>query len=215
MSFLNELKLKASALQSEKSAVVQNWEANTAETERVCHVVWKYLQELAGQLTVISPVGPVFALDRNNTWPPMKLTGFHADFRKKKLRDKEVFDFIAMGWDIVPQDGQPVPRVIGFNFPIGMDQVQQKLTYGHVEYERKEVRHPEKNTLQEILFEYTTKARGNVTMTADHDNGLLAFRLANVDGFGVVTTTWPAVKIQYALLDELAKLIVAQPNRFL
>jgi len=52
-------------------------------------------------------------------------------------------------------------------------------------------------------------------MTPDHDNGMLLFRLANADGFGVVTTTWAATKIQHSLLDELAKLIVAQPNRFL
>jgi hypothetical protein len=53
-----------------------------------------------------------------------------------------------------------------------------------------------------------------VTVTADHDNAQLVFRVANADGFGVVSSTWPVARIQNDLMDELAKLIVAQPNRF-
>jgi hypothetical protein len=38
---------------------------------------------------------------------------------------------------------------------------------------------------------------------------------AYADGFGVVSTTWPAERIDSDLLDEMAKMVVAQPNRFL
>jgi hypothetical protein len=215
VSFLNELKLQASALQSQQEAELQNFEANTAQTEAACAVVWKYLQELASQLSVIRPDAPRFSLDGKTPWPPMKLADFRIDSRKKKLRDKDVFDFIAMGWDIIPQNGAPVAGTVSVNFPPDLERVQKRLAFGHVEHERKDVRHPEKNTLQAICFEYTTKARGNITVTADHDNGQLQFRLANADGFGVVTTTWAATRIEHSLMDELAKLIVAQPNRFL
>lgn len=215
MSFLNELKLQASALQSQQAAQLQNFEANTAQTEMACLVVWKYLQDLARQLSVIRPGGPRFSLDGKTPWPLMKLSDFRVDARKKKLRDKDVYDYIAMGWDIIPQTGAPVAGMVSVNFPPDLERVQKRLAFGHVEHERKDVRHPEKNTLQAICFEYITKARGNITVTTDHDNGHLQFRLANADGFGVVTTSWPAARIEHSLLDELAKLIVAQPSRFL
>jgi hypothetical protein len=67
---------------------------------------------------------------------------------------------------------------------------------------------------QAIVFEYQTQARGYLTVTADHDEAQLAFRLANANGFEIVNTSWPAERIQVELLDELAKLIVAQPSRF-
>ena len=51
-------------------------------------------------------------------------------------------------------------------------------------------------------------------MAADHDNGNLIFRLANADGFGVETSVWAAPKIDHSLLDELAKMVLAQPNKF-
>lgn len=215
MSFLDDLKLQASALQSQQATKLLNLEANAVETERACHIVWKYLQELSRQLTVIAPQGPRFSLDGKTPWPPMKLIEFRVDHRKKKLRDKDVYDYVAMGWDIVPQTGNPMPGMVSVNFPPELERVQKRLAFGHVEHERKDLRHPEKNTLQAICFEYTTQARGNITVTSDHDNAQLVFRLANADGFGVVSTTWPAARIHVDLMDELAKLIVAQPNRFL
>ena len=215
MSFLNQLKQQAHALQSQQAVELQNFEANTAQTEMACQVVWKYLQDLARQLSVLTPDAPHFSLDGKTPWPPMKLCDFRTDFRKKKLRDKDVFDYIAMGWDIVPRNGEVVSGAVSVNFPPELERVQKRLAFGHVEHERKDVRHPEKNTLQAIRFEYVAKARGNITVTTDHDNAQLVFRLANADGFGVVTSIWPAEKIKHDLLDELAKLVVAKPSRFM
>ncbi|MEO7106570.1 MAG: hypothetical protein ABIZ09_09370 [Rhodoferax sp.] len=215
MSFLNQLKQQANALQNLQSVQLQNLEANAESTEWACQVAWRYLQDLARQLSVLTPDAPGFSLDGKTPWPQMKLTDFRVDARKKKLRDKEVYDYIAMGWDIVPKVGPPVGGSVSVNFPPELERVQKRLAFGHIEHEQKNLRHPEKNTLQAICFEYVTKARGNVTVTADHDNGQLIFRLANADGFGVVTSTWAAPKIDHSLLDELAKMVVAQPNRFL
>ena len=215
MSFLNQLKQQANALQTLQTANLLNLEANAEATEWACQVVWRYLQDLARQLSVLTPDAPRFSLDGKTPWPQMKLADFRTDSRKKKLRDKEVYDYIAMGWDIVPKAGLPMGGSVSVNFPPELERVKQRLAYGHIEHEQKNLRHPEKNTLQAICFEYVTKARGNVTVTADHDNGQILFRLANADGFGVVTSTWAAGKIDHSLMDELAKLVVAQPNRFL
>lgn len=144
----------------------------------------------------------------------MKLVYFRIDFRKKKLRDKEVFDYIAIGWDIVPKVGTAIGGSVSVNFPPDLERVQKRLAFSHVEHEQKNLRHSEKNTLQAFCFAYNTQARGNVTVTADHNNGNLIYRLANADGFGVETSTWAAPKIDHALLDELAKMVVAQPNQF-
>lgn len=214
MSFLNQLKLQASALETKQTQQLQNYEANAAKTEQACKIVWRYMQDLARHLSVITPQAPRFSLDGKTQWPPMKLVDFRADTRKKKLRDKDVCDYIAMGWDIVPREGSPVAGSVSVNFPPELERVQKRLSFGHVEHERKSVLHPEKNTLQAIRFEYTTQARGNITITADHDNAQLVFRLANADGFGVLTTIWQAERIDNELMDELAKLVVAQPNRF-
>ena len=46
----------------------------------MCYLVWKYMQELSRQLTVIEPEAPRYTLDGKTPWPPMKLSGFRVDF---------------------------------------------------------------------------------------------------------------------------------------
>lgn len=214
MSFLNQLKSQASALQTQQTQDKSQLEGNTQKTELACKTVWHYLNELAKHLNVLVPTGPEFLLEKKARWPVMKLTDFRVDSRKKMLRDREVVDTISMAWQIVPRDGAPAVASVSVNFPPELERVEKRLWAGGVKFERKDIRHPEKNTLKEICFEYVTQARGYVTVTPDHDNARLEFRLANTDGFAIKTISWPAEDMQPALLDELAKLIVAQPSRF-
>lgn len=215
MSFLNQLKAQASALQSEQSAQQNHDAANTKLTEAASTTAWLYVAELARQLNVIGPEGPILSLDGKTPWPAMKLVDFRVDARKKKLRDQDVFDYIAMSWRIVPFHGAPTEGSVSANFPPGLKRIESSLSFGAVEHERVNVRHPEKNTLQAIRFDYTTQARGGVTVTADHDDAILVFRLANLQGFGIVNASYSADQIQSSLLDELAKLIVGQPSSFI
>jgi hypothetical protein len=214
VSFLNQLKSQAKALQTQQTQEQLDLEENTAQTETACRFALPYLQDLARQLNVIGPAGPKFSLDGKTPWPAMKLAEFRVDSRKKTLRNREVFEYIAMGWRVVPQVGDPVGGMVRVNFPPDLQRVESRLAAGSVKHERKELRHPQKNTLQAIQFEYLTETRGGVTITADHDKAMLAFRLVNASGFDIANTSWRADKVKAELLDELAKLIVSQPNRF-
>ncbi len=214
MTFLNQLKTQAKALQTQQTQVQTGLEENTNQAEQACKFTLQYVQDLARQLNVIEPNAPRFTLDGKTPWPAMKFVDFRVDSRKKRLRDREVCSYIAMGWRVVPQVGKPVGGQVMVNFPPDLQRVESRLASGMVEHERKEVRHPEKNTLQAIRFNYITETRGNVTVTPDHDKGQLAFRVLNANGFDIINTTWPADKIKVDVLDELAKLIVGEASRF-
>lgn len=214
MSFLNQLKSQAKALQGQQGQLQLNLEENTAQTETACRCVLPYLEDLARHLNVIAPPGPKFSLDGKTPWPAMKLTEFRVDSRKKMLRNREVFDYLAIGWRIVPQMGQPVGGTVTVNFPPDLQRVEARLAMGPVKHERKQLRHPQKNTLQAIQFDYVTETRGNVVVTPDHDKAAIGFRLLNATGFEILNSNWPAAKIKTEVLDELAKLIVCEPNRF-
>ncbi|MGV3492921.1 MAG: hypothetical protein ACO1OY_03555 [Ramlibacter sp.] len=215
MSFLHQLKTQAKALQAERVQQEQDLTERTSVTEKAGRLVLGYLQDLARQLTVIEPDGPAFSLDGKTPWPAMKLTDFRADARRKPLRDREVLDYIAMGWLVVPRIGVPVGGVVSVNFPTDMRRVEDRLMMGPVKHERREIRDPEKkNALKEVRYEYITQTRGSVTATLDHDHAQIHFRLLNTAGFEVVQATVPAVRMAHSLLDELAKRIVGQPSTF-
>jgi len=214
VSFLNQLKSRAHSLQSQQGRQQLDLEETTAQTEVACRFALGYLEDLARHLNVIEPAAPKFSLDGRTPWPAMKLTEFRVDARKKMLRSREVFEYFAMGWRIVPQIGQPVSGTVRVNFPPDLQRVQSRLAMGPVRHERKDLRHPEKNTLQAIEFEYITETRGNVQVTPDHDQCALAFRLLNATGFEILNTTWSATAIRTEVMDDLARLIVSEPNRF-
>jgi hypothetical protein len=214
VSFLNQLKTQAKALQGQQERENADLQENTAQTETTCKLALHYLGDLARQLNVISPAAPRFTLDGKTPWPAMKLTEFQVDSRKKMLRNREVFDWIGIGWRVVPQVGQPVGGTLRVNFPPDLQRVESRLAMGPVKHERKELRHPEKNVLQALQFDYVTETRGNILVTPDHDTATIAFRLMNASGFGIVNTTWPAAQLKQDVLDELAKLVVSQPQRF-
>lgn len=214
MSFLNQLKSQANALQSRQGRVQHDLEESAAQTEAACRLVLNYLEDLARHLNVIEPTAAGFSVDGRTPWPAMKLREFRVDARKKMLRDREVFDYIAMGWRVVPRIGEPVGGTVSVNFPPDLERVESRLAMGPVRHERKEVRHPDKNTLLAIEFEYITETRGNVQITPDHDQALLAFRLLNASGFGILNTTWPAAAIRTEVMDDLARLIVSEPSCF-
>jgi hypothetical protein len=215
VSFLNQLKSQASALQSAQTAQQTQTAATLQLTEAAAKTAWFYVTDLAKQLNVITPPGPSLSLNGKTPWPAMKLVDFQVDARKKKLRDQEVFDYIAIGWRIVPSEGLPVSGSVSANFPPDLNRIEARLSAGAVKHERVNVRHPEKDTLQAIRFDYLTEARAGVTISTDHDAARLVFRLANVSGFEVLNTAYRADQIQSRVLDELAKLMLGQSSSFI
>jgi hypothetical protein len=214
VGFLDQLKSQASALQSEKGEQQANLAANSQQTEAACRSVLGYFNELAKQLNVLAPAGPAFSLDGKTPWPETVLSGFRVDARKKRLRDKEVFDYIGMGWQVLPKAGAPTTGSVSVNFPPDLQRVESRIAIASLRHERKEIRVGEKNALQAIVFDYEVECRGNVIVTPDHDGATVSFRVVNASGFVVQTAVWPAAKVKTDLLDELAKLIVGQPSSF-
>jgi hypothetical protein len=214
MSFLNQLKSQAHALQSERSMQKTHNDVNVKLTESALKTLGFYVADLVKQLDVIQPQGPAVSLDGKTHWPATKLAGFKVESRKKLLHDTEVVDYIAMGWRIVPASGLPVTGSISANFPPELNRIEARLSAGTVKHERASVLHPVKNTLQAIRFDYEVEARAGVTITPNHDAATVVFRLANLQGLEVVYKTFPVQRIESQWLDELAKLICGQPNQF-
>lgn len=215
MSFLSDLKSQASALQSQQAGVQQDLAAHTQACEIACRVALRYLQDLCQQLNIIRPPAPgSYSLDGKTAFPALVQSNFRCDDRRKMLRNEGVCDYIAMGWDLRPSTGQVATHSLTVNFPPDLERVSQRLSVGRIQHERKEVRHPESNKLLAYVFEYQTESRAFVTLTPDHDTGQIAFRLVNIGGFDVFSTSYPATKVTSALMDELAKKLVGQPSRF-
>ncbi len=215
MSFLNQLKSQAEQLRDQQAGSAQDLALVTKTTELACVTAWKYLQDLCAQLNVIKPPATGrYSLDGKAPFPQMQMLDFRCDARKKMHRGQEMFDYVAASWQLLPRTGQVATHTVTVNFPPDLERVTKRIGFGQVQHERKDIRHPDTNKLQAYTFEYKTQARGSVMITPNQDTGQIAFRLANLEEFGIENVQYPAAQVTAALLDELAKRIVGQPSRF-
>jgi hypothetical protein len=215
MSFLSELKSRANALQGLELGAQRDLMAGTEACEHASRTALAYLQDLCAQLNVIRPLAPgTYSLDGKVPFPALVQRNFRCDARRKVLRNAEVFDYIGVGWDLVPVTGLVVTHTVTVNFPPDLERVTNRLSVGQIPHERKDLRHPDSNKLLAYEFDYQTESRAFITLTPDHDGGCLAFRVANVGGFGVLNTLCPAAQVTHQLLDELAKKLLGQPSHF-
>lgn len=215
MSFLNQLKNQAQTVRAQESGFQQDLAEVTQATENACITALTYLRDLCAQLNVIKPpAAGRYSLDGKAPFPQMQMLNFRCDARKKMHRGKEMFDYIGIGWDLLPATGKVATHSVTVNFPPDLERVTKRLSFGHINHDRKEQRHPETNKLQAYIFEYQTQSRGSVTLTPDQDTGQIAFRLSNLEEFDIDNITYPAQKVTSGLLDELAKRVVGQQSRF-
>ena len=215
MSFLSELKSRANALQGLELGAQRDLMASTEACEQACRTALAYLQDVCAQLNVIQPAAAgAYSLDGRSPFPALAQRNFRCDARRKMLRNAEVFDYIGVGWDLLPATGLVATHTVSVNFPPDLERVANRLSVGQIQHERKDLRDAASGKLLAYEFDYQTASRAFITVTPEHDTGCIAFRVTNVGGFGVLNTVYPAAQVNTRLLDELAKKLVGQPSRF-
>jgi hypothetical protein len=144
----------------------------------------------------------------------MKVAEFRFDTRKKILRQKEVTDYIALGWRVVPLLATQERGSVSVNFPPDLERVEARLRAGQIRHERLEQRNPDTNKLLSIVFEHDLAARGSVVFTADHDLAQFNLRMTGVVELSVHQQAVPVDQIATAWLDDLARAVVGQSSRW-
>lgn len=216
MSFLHQLQREAAQLQAQRGQQHRSLDAQIAATESACMTIWQFLRELAQSLNVIEPPAMPWSLDGKTPWPPLKQTNFRYDARKRRFHDREVFDYLVVGWDLVPQDAKlPRSTRVSVNFLPELQRVESRLKAGQIVHQRLEERHPQTGGLLALHFDCDMAARASVLFTPDPTTATFAVRLNCVAGMEVVTRQCTAQALDSAALDELARLIVGQGGLFL
>ncbi|MFL6663179.1 MAG: hypothetical protein ACJ8G7_13445 [Rhizobacter sp.] len=212
MGFLDDLKRQADALKAQQTTDLAALASNTALTEAACKTTFAYFNTLVDQLGVLRPASHArFALDRQHVFQGLRLDDFHVDARRKRLRDEDVTDFIVLHWQL--RSGRKLQLVKDFVGDI--EKLEPRLRQSGAEVDSEAVREPDNGRLLGMRYTFTADFRGSVRVTPQHDDGLVAFQLHNVDGLESIKVEFPATEVGQSRLDELARWLVGQPHAFL
>ncbi len=212
MGYLDDLKRQAEQAQARQTNDRSSLERNMLVVEAACTSAHRYFTQLATQLNVLKPVSrAVFRFDTQTEFRNLQLSGFRADARMKKLRHVDVFDHVSITFDMKTGTRLTIAK----DFPPTMEKLEARLLQCGAPYTGDVIRDPATGKFVEKRYEIRADFRGSVRVLPDHDAGWVEFQVVNIEGLGTTRVKFPGFEIGTARLDELARWMTGEPNRFL
>jgi hypothetical protein len=211
MGFLDELKSQADSLTKEKQAYQTNLVANAELVDARMRQTFSYLNDLCKQLDIIKPASAqVFELHGVGKFDRLMLVDFFADYRKRKFNDTEVFDIVTLQF----KHQSPHNIQLKKDMPHQIELCEDALWRHNLKFQRDDVR-TEEGKMRWTQFTIPCSVNAEASVQGDYEQAQLIFKLKNFERFETVTVAFQAAIFGESVLEDFAKLIVGQPNRFL
>jgi hypothetical protein len=216
MSFLNTLKNQAQATAAAQQGNASLIARNIQLVEVACKEAVVYLHTLSQQLNVLRPASAGrHALDKQTVFRGLPQLNFRVDARRieKGVKDQplEVYDHVVMHWELHGGDAIELNK----DFPPDIEKLEPRLRQSGAKVDVEAQRDASGGKLLNMRYRFPALFLASVRLVPRHDEGLVTFKLMNLDDFDTVWATLPAAEVTSTRLDDLARWIVGQPHRFL
>ena len=212
MGLLDDLKKQAdmmkSQLKSQQLSQQSMLQESTKLVEARMHQTFLYLNELLKQLAVLRPTNPtVYSIPGIGDFQNLAFAESFIDYRKKKVVDKDHYDVITffVKW------ASPASLGLERDMPATMQKVRDVLWNYGLKFTEEEIKKPG-GGFQKMKFTVPATITCDITIAADHDNGLLVVKGKHFLRLGADELRIPAADIDEALLEEFAKMLIGQPS---
>lgn len=215
MGYLDELKQQADALSRRQRVDAAGFERHAAATEAACKTAFQYWLELSRQLNVLRPPAPSrYVLDARHVLDGpadgLRFDDFRVDARRKQLRNLDVHDHVVIGCWL--RGGREMALVK--DFPPEMERLEARLAQAGIVTLADPQRDPATGRFRAAHYRFEADVRVTVRLLPDHEQGRVQFAARNLDGLSTLFVEFDAVRVDAALLDELAKWWLGEPNGF-
>jgi hypothetical protein len=211
MGFLDELKSQADSLTKDKQAQQTKLVTNAETVDARLRQTFTYLNDLAKQLEIIRPPSAHgFELHGVGKFEKLMLTDFFADYRKKRFNDSEVFDIVT--FQFKHQSAQSL--LLKKDMPNSIEQCENALWRHNLKFKREDIRN-EEGKLRWTEFQVPCAVIADLLIQGDYEHAQLIFKLKNYERFETITVAFHAPTFGEPMLEDFARMIVGQPNRFL
>jgi hypothetical protein len=215
MSFLDDLKKQADALRSRQEVDETTFLRNARVTDAACKSTFHYWLELARQLDVIRPPVPVrYAFDNRNALDGpadgLRFAEFRCDARRKTMRGVELYDHVVVSAWVRGSRRMKIDK----DFPTDIERLRARLQQAGIMAPSHIVRDDDTGRFVAERYEFDADVRVGARLAPDHEHGRVEFTAMNFDGLESTVVEFPAERVDTALLDELSKWWLGEPNGF-
>lgn len=206
MGLLDELRRQADGIRDDARGARQRREENLAATESAAARMFKYFVDLFKQLEVIRPANPTaYAIPHFGTLEGLKLAEAFADYRRKMLGDRQVYDYLSF---MITWAAEP-PMVVTRDMPNTVKAARDALWQYGLRAVEEEVRLPGAGT-QKVVFTLPRKLVTHMTVTVNYEDATLDVATRNLMRLGQDDFRFPAASVTETLVEELARATLGQ-----
>ena len=208
MGLLDDLKKQADMVKSQRLSQQSMLQESIKLVEAKMHQTFLYLNDLLKQLAVLKPTNPtVYSIPGVGDFQNLGFTESFIDYRKKKIGDKDYYDFITLfiKWD------SSVSLIVERDMPAAIQKVNDMLWSFGIKFTDEKIKKPG-GGFEKMKFTVPSNVTCDITITADHDNARLVVKGKHFFRLGADELRIPAGDVNEALLEEFAKMLIGQPS---
>jgi len=208
MGLLDDLKKQADMMKSQQLSQQSMLEESVKLVEAKMSQTFLYLNDLLKQLAVLRPTNPtVYSIPGVGDFQNLGYSESFINYRKKKIGDKDYFDYITMflRWD------SPNSLTVDRDMPAMIQKVNDVLWSFGLKFTEEKIKKPG-GGFEKMRFTIPSTVTCDITITADHDNARLVVKGKHFFRLGADELRIPAGDVNESLLEEFAKMLIGQPS---
>ncbi|MBL8511459.1 MAG: hypothetical protein JNM52_07420 [Betaproteobacteria bacterium] len=209
MGLLDDLKKEADALKNQESERTQALKANAAAVDRALRKTFHYLNDLFKQLNVVKPpcarsydlltVGKIEGLIQ---------TDYRVEYRTSERNNAEHFETLDITFKRTKPEQLTVKREAE-----QIERFRNLLWQNNMRF-TSEVMRNERRVVTHEIFTINCEVLCGVDVIGDYDNGVVRFKLKNIEDFGPTIYSLEPDSVTDKSLEEFAKLLIGKESGF-
>ncbi len=207
MGLLDDLKKEAETLKNQEAARTQSLKANAVQVDHASRTIFKYLNDLFRQLNVVKPpcvrtydlltVGKIDGLVQGD---------YRIEYRTSQRNNSEHYEELTVTFR------RSKPEVIKVKREAEtIEKFRDLLWQNNMRFTSEAVRNDRRVVTHEF-FNINSEVICGLDIVSDYDEGVIRFKLKNVEDFGPSIYTLEPSNITDKSLEDLAKLLIGQTD---
>ena len=209
MGLLDDLKKEAETLKSQEAAKTQSIKANAAAVDRALRKTFQYMSELFKQLNVVKPpCAHVYDLLTVGKIDGLTQSDYRIEFRTSQRDNAEHYENVTINFKRSKPEQLTVKRDAE-----QIERFRDLLWQNNMRFTSEPFKNDRRVTTHEV-FKINCEVLCGADIVGDYDNGVIRFRLKNVEDFGPTVYTVEPDAVNDKALEELAKLFIGKDSNF-
>jgi hypothetical protein len=205
MGLLDDLKKEAETLKNQEAARTQSLKANAVQVDQAMRSIFKYMNELFRQLNVVKPpcarsydlltVGKIDGLTQSD---------YRIEYRTSQRNNSEHYEELTITFRRSKPETMTIKREAE-----SIERFRDLLWQNNMRFTSEPFRN-ERRVITHEFFTVNNEVICGTDIIGDYDEGVIRFKLKNVEDFGPSIYTLEPSVINDQSLEDLAKLFIGQ-----